>query len=325
MTTERINIIITGAGGLVGPLLASRLLNEPQYHLVLTDLVDPVVPEGVKYPEHAKCMKGDITDPTFVQSLIDAAQPVGAVFIFHGIMSAGSEANFELSLKVNLDSVRGMLDVLRKSAPGVRVVYASSQAVYGQPLPAVVTDSVTPTPMGTYGAHKLMTEIYINELSRRDFINGFIVRFPTISVRPGRPTAAASSFLSGIIREPMAGQECQIPIQDRGFKSFLTSPGTVAENLVRVLHMDGNKLPKHVRHINFPGVSVSIQEMMDSLAKYGGEDKLKFLKEETVPDQEAILRSWPQDFDISTPLSLGLAVDKSGEDIIKEYIEGLKK
>ncbi|KAK3315452.1 hypothetical protein B0H66DRAFT_577256 [Apodospora peruviana] len=325
MAAERLNIIITGAGGLVGPLLASRLLDEPQYHLVLTDLVDPVVPQGVKYPEHAKCMKGDITDADFVQSLIDAAQPVGAVFIFHGIMSAGSEANFELSLKVNLDSVRGMLDILRKSVPGVRVVYSSSQAVYGQPLPAVVDDSVTPTPMGTYGAHKLMTEIYINELHRKGFINGFIVRFPTISVRPGRPTAAASSFLSGIIREPMAGQECLIPLQDRSFKSFLSSPSTIAKNLLHVLHMDGDKLPKHIRHINFPGVSVSIQEMMDALAKYGGEDKLKLLKEETVPDQEVILRSWPQDFDISTPLKLGFVVDKSGEDIVKEYIDSLGK
>ncbi|KAK4207828.1 putative nucleoside-diphosphate-sugar epimerase protein [Rhypophila decipiens] len=325
MTSERTNIIITGAGGLVGPLLASRLLNEPQYHLVLTDLVDPVVPQGVKYPENAKCMKGDITDPAFVQSLVDAAQPVGAVFIFHGIMSAGSEANFELSLKVNVDSVRLMLDIFRQSAPGVRVIYSSSQAVFGQPLPAVVTENVTPTPMSTYGAHKLMTETYINELNRRGFIEGFIARFPTISVRPGKPTAAASSFLSGIIREPMAGQECHIPIQDREFKSYLTSPSTVAENLMRVLRLDSRALPPHIRHIQFPGVSVSIQEMMDALAKHGGEDKLELLKEETVPDQEAILRSWPQDFDITTPLKLGLKVDSSGEDIIKEYIEGLKQ
>ncbi|KAK3386652.1 hypothetical protein B0H63DRAFT_139397 [Podospora didyma] len=325
MTTERINIIITGAGGLVGPLLASRLLHEPQYHLVLTDLADPIVPKGVKYPENATCMKGDITDPAFVQSLIDAARPVGAVFIFHGIMSSGSEANFELSLRVNLDSVRLLLDSLRRDTPGVRVVYASSQAVYGQPLPTRVTDDVATTPEGTYGAHKLMTEIYLNDLHRKGYLNAFIVRFPTISVRPGKPTAAASSFLSGIIREPMNGQECVIPIQDRAFRSFLSSPSTVAENLMRVLKLDPAALPAHRRHINFPGISLSVQDLMDSLAKHGGEDKLKLLREETDPVQERILRSWPQDFDISTPLRLGLVVDKSGDDLVKEYIDSLKQ
>jgi nucleoside-diphosphate-sugar epimerase len=205
--SDRKNIIITGAGGLVGPLLASRLLNSPEYHLILTDIADPIIPPGVAHPENAQPVKGDITDVGFVSSLIDAAQPLHAVFIFHGIMSAGSEANFELSLRVNVNSVRLFTDTLRRTNPGVRVVYASSQAVYGQPLPERITDNVTPTPQSTYGAHKLMNEVYFNELHRRRFLDVFIVRFPTISVRPGKPTAAASSFLSGIIREPMNGQE----------------------------------------------------------------------------------------------------------------------
>ncbi|KAK3339642.1 hypothetical protein B0T25DRAFT_511827 [Lasiosphaeria hispida] len=324
--TSRQNIIITGAGGLVGPLLAARLLNTPQYHLILTDLADPIIPAGVAHPENATAIKGDITDPAFVASLVAAAQPLHAVFVFHGIMSAGSEANFELSLRVNVDSVRLLADHVRVSNPRVRFVYASSQAVFGQPLPAgPVTDDVTPTPQGTYGAHKLMNEIYLNELHRRGFLDVFVVRFPTISVRPGKPTAAASSFLSGIIREPMHGLECVVPLRDRGFKSFLASPRTIAENLVRVLGMQSDKLPAHIRHINFPGVSVSVQEMLDALAKYGGEDKLQLVKEETDAGQERILRSWPQDFDITTPLQLGLVVDKSGEALIKEYIDSLKK
>ncbi|KAK0705516.1 hypothetical protein B0H67DRAFT_594246 [Lasiosphaeris hirsuta] len=270
--TSRQNIIITGAGGLVGPLLAARLLNSPQYHLILTDLADPIIPAGVAHPENATAIKGDITDPAFVASLVASAQPLHAVFVFHGIMSAGSEANFELSLRVNVDSVRLLADHVRVSSPRVRFVYASSLAVFGQPLPAgPVTDDVTPTPQGTYGAHKLMNEIYLNELHRRGFLDVFIVRFPTISVRPGKPTAAASSFLSGIIREPMHGLECVVPLRDRAFKSFLASPRTIG-------------------HINFPGVSVSVQEMLDALATYGGEDKLQLVKEETDTGQERILR-----------------------------------
>lgn len=319
------NIIITGAGGLVGPLLASRLLNDPSYRLVLTDIVEPSVPAGVKHPENATCLKGDIGDAAFVKTLLAAAQPLHAIFIFHGIMSAGSEANFDLSLRVNVESVRGLLLALRDTNPGVRVIYASSQAVYGQPLPAVITDAVTPTPEGTYGAHKLLTEVFINDMHRKGYIDAFCLRFPTITVRPGKPTNAASSFLSGMIREPMKGEECVIPLRDRSFRSFLTSPRAVQENLVRVLHMDSDKLPRHVRHINFPGVVASVQELMDGLAKYGGEDKLKLLKEVTNPELERILRSWPQDFDASTPLKLGLIKDESPEDLVREYVESLKK
>ncbi|KAI1339132.1 hypothetical protein F5Y15DRAFT_94977 [Xylariaceae sp. FL0016] len=319
------NIIITGAGGLIGPLLAQRLLDDPNNRLVLTDLVDPVVPQGVKHPEHAKCMKGDITDPAFVQSLLAAAQPLAAIFVFHGIMSAGSEADYDLSLRVNVHSVRDLLMALRARNPGVRVVYASSQAVYGQPLPPLVTDAVTPTPEGTYGAHKLLTEVLVNDMHRKGFIDAFVLRFPTVVVRPGRPSNAASSFLSGMIREPMAGQECVIPLRDRSFRSFICSPSSLQENLVRVLHMDSDKLPKHIRHINFPGVAASTQELMDGLAKYGGEDKLKLLKEETNPELERILRSWPQNFDTSTPERLGLVVDKRAEDLVKEYVDSLKE
>ncbi|KAH9884695.1 hypothetical protein F4778DRAFT_550676 [Xylariomycetidae sp. FL2044] len=318
------NIIITGAGGLVGPLLARRLLNDPGYKVVLTDIVEPSVPAGVKYPENAQCLKGDISDAGFVQSLLAAARPLSAIFIFHGIMSAGSEANYDLSLRVNVHSVRDLLLALRAACPGVRVVYASSQAVYGQPLPATVTDGVTPTPEGTYGSHKLLTEILINDMHRRGFVDAFILRFPTVVVRPGLPSNAASSFLSGMIREPMKGEECVIPLRDRAFRSFICSPSSLQENLVRVLHMDSAKLPRHIRHINIPGVAASTQELMDGLAKHGGEDKLKLLKEETNPELERILRSWPQDFDTTTPLKLGLVKDEHAEDLVKEYIDSLK-
>ena len=290
----------------------------------MTDLAEVKVPAGVKHPENAVLLRGDICEPEFVKSVIDAAQPLHAIFIFHGIMSAGSEANYDLSVKVNIESVKNLLLTLRKSNPGVRVVYSSSQAVYGAPLPAVVTDSVTPTPEGTYGAHKYQTEVFINDMHRKKFIDAFIVRFPTLVVRPGFPSNAASSFLSGMIREPMKGEECVIPLKDRSFHSYICSPSGVIENLVRVLNLKSDALPNHIRHINFPGVSASTQALIDGLAKYGGEDKLKFLKEETIPELERILRSWPQDFDPSTPDRLGLFRDKNPEDLVKEYIDSIK-
>lgn len=240
-------------------------------------------------------------------------------------MSAGSEANFDLSLRVNVDSVRLLLDEIRKKAPGTRVVYSSSQAVYGQPLPAIVTDSTPTTPESTYGAHKLMMESFINDLHRKRFIDGFIVRFPTISVRPGKPTAAASSFLSGIIREPLAGKECVVPIEDRSFKSYLASPKSIAENLVRILEMDSGKLPAHKRVVQFPGISVSVQELLDALRKFGGEEAVKLVKEERDEALEKVLRSWPTDFDTEWVVrELGLVRDEGVEGLVGEYVESLR-
>ncbi|KXJ92108.1 nucleoside-diphosphate-sugar epimerase [Microdochium bolleyi] len=319
------NIIITGAGGLVGPLLAERLLNDPQNRLVLTDVVEPIVPKNVRHPENAVPIKCDLSDPAAVDKLLETASPLSAIFIFHGIMSAGSEADFDLSYRVNVQSVHNLLLALRRSNPGVRVIYSSSQAVYGQPLPRVITDDVTPTPEGTYGSHKLLNEIFINDMHRKGFIDAFILRFPTVVVRPGLPSNAAPSFLSGMIREPMKGEECIIPLTDRSYRSYLCSPSSLQENLVRVLDMPSDKLPSHIRHINIPGIAGSTQELMDALAKFGGEDKLKLLREETKPELERILRSWPIDFDSTTPVEkLGLVRDERVEDLVKEYIESLK-
>lgn len=229
-------------------------------------------------------------------------------------------------MKVNIESVRNLLLALRQlpNAP-VRVVYSSSQAVYGQPLPKVITDSVTPTPEGTYGAHKYSTEIIVNDMHRKGFVDAFTVRFPTVVVRPGAPSFAAPAFLSGMFREPMKGEECVIPLTDRTYRTYVCSPSSTIENLVRVLNLKSDALPRHQRHIMFPGISATIQDMMDALAKYGGEDKLKLLKEETNPDFERILRSWPEDFDPSTPDRLGLVRDQKFEDLVKEYIDSLKE
>jgi len=178
-----------------------------------------------------------------------------------------------------------------------------------------------PTPEGTYGTHKFATEIIINDMNRKGYVDAFSVRFPTVIVRPGAPSNAAPSFLSGMIREPMKGEECVIPLVDRSFRTYVCSPSSTIENLVRVLDLPSDALPPHQRHIMFPGVSTTIQEMMDALEKYGGADKLELLREETNPTFERILRSWPEDFDPSTPDRLGLLRDKKVEDLIKEYID----
>jgi nucleoside-diphosphate-sugar epimerase len=319
------NILITGAGGFIGQLLAERLLSEPQYKLILTDIFEPSVPPKSKNPSNAKTVKADLCDADSLNNLISTSLPLDAVYIFHGIMSSGSEANFDLGIKVNLHSTANLLEALRQvKNTSLRVIYASSQAVYGQPLPALIDENVMPTPEGSYGAQKLICETLVNDYTRKRFFDGFCLRFPTISIRPGKPTQAASSFLSGMVREPLNGVECVIPLKDRTFKSWLCSPKTLAENLVFALTVDGNKLERHRRVVNMPGIGVTVQEMMDALAKVGGEDKLKLLREETDVDMERILRSWGTTFDNKLAYSLGFREDVSFEQAVRDYKESLE-
>lgn len=313
---------------MIGPLLASRLLQDLQYEIILTDVISPPIPPKAKYPQNAKTIQADLCDPSAVQKLISDSQPLDAICIFHGIMSAGSEANFELGMKVNLHATLSLLEILRLAQkPGtkpLRVLYASSQAVYGQPLPAVIDESIMPTPEGSYGAQKLVCETLLNDYTRKGYLDALCLRFPTISVRGGKPTQAASSFLSGMIREPLNGQECVIPLKDRSFRSWLCSPKTLAENLVFALGLDTSKMEAHKRVVNMPGIGVTVQEMMDALAKVAGEDKMKYLREETDEGMERILRSWGTEFDNRLAYELGFRRDVSFEQAVRDYIESLK-
>ncbi|GAM39325.1 hypothetical protein TCE0_034f10785 [Talaromyces pinophilus] len=318
------NILITGAAGFIGQLLAKEFLNDPARKVILVDIIDPPVPAGVKYPQNAKTIKIDLVDGD-IESLVTEFAP-DAVYAFHGIMSSGSEANFELGMKANVDATRSLLEALRKKAPpGVRFIYSSSQAVYGQPLPKVVTDDVIPTPESSYGAAKIICETLVNDYTRRGFITGFTLRFPTISVRPGKPTAAASSFLSGMIREPLNGQEAIIPLEDRSFESWLCSPQTLVRNLIITLGLPADCVPPHIRQINVPGICVTIQDMMDALEKVGGKDKLTLLKEQEDPVIKRIVHSWPTRFDNSQAIKLGFHRDESFEQAVRDFKESLEQ
>lgn len=313
------HILITGAAGFIGQILTKKLLNDPTHTLTLTDIHEPPIPHDVKHPENVQTITADLLTSTGADSVISST--LDAVYAFHGIMSSGAEADFDLGMRVNVDATRNLLESVRRTCrPGVvRVIYASSQAVYGQPLPAVVDDSVTPTPQSSYGAEKVICETLVNEYTRRGFVNGFVLRFPTISVRPGKPTAAASSFLSGMIREPLAGKECVVPVEDRGFKSWLCSPRTLVWNLLHTLTLERDALPAHIRQINVPGICVSVQDMMDALERVGGKDKLAFIKEKEDPALKAILLSWPTRFDNSQAYSLGFKPDDSFEQAVTDY------
>ncbi|KAL6245249.1 hypothetical protein RBB50_008024 [Rhinocladiella similis] len=310
-------ILITGAGGFLGQFLARELLSDPDHKVILTDIVDVPVPKGCQNAHNATCIKTDLLKDRSKVITPD----LDAVYIFHGIMSSGSEANYDLGMSVNLESTRLLLDTIRHVRPGLRVIYASSQAVYGRPLPDVITEAVLPTPEGSYGAAKLMCETLINDMNRKGYIDAVTLRFPTISVRPGKPAPAASAFISGIIREPLAGKECVVPVKDRSFPSNVCSPNTLIRNLVHALTLKGDALPPHKRVVNAPGICVTIQQMLDALAKVGGEDKLKYVREEHDEFQARILYSWAYNYDNKLALSLGFKEPASFEDAVREYVD----
>ena len=233
-------------------------------------------------------------------------------------------ANSVIGMKVNFEATRALLEVLRKTCPGVRVVYTSSQAVYGGDIVEPVTEATRPTPETSYGCEKMMCEYLITEFSRRGFINGLVLRLPTVSVRPGKPTAAASSFLSGMIREPMQGLPCVIPLEDRAYRHWLCSPRILIANLLHSLTVPREALTCYDRVVNLPGIGVTVQDMMDSLARVGGQDRLQYLSEEEDPKLKPILYSWPTLFDNKRALDLGYVRDASFDDIVRDFIKSLE-
>jgi nucleoside-diphosphate-sugar epimerase len=313
------HVLITGAAGFIGQLVAKALLSSSEHTVLLTDVIDPPIPSGAKHPENAKTLALDLATSSseLPLSAIDAA------YIFHGIMSSGSEANFDLGMRVNVVATHYLLDAIRASKPGMRVIYSSSQAVYGPPFPDVVDEKVMPTPESSYGAEKCICEMLVNEYTRRGFIDGFTLRFPTITVRPGKPTAAASSFVSGIIREPLNGIECVIPIEDRDFVSWICSPKTLTKNLLHALTLPSDALLPHIRQVNMPGYGVTVQEMINALEKVGGKEAVKLVKEKRDEETEKILRSWAVKFDNTLAYSLGYHRDGSFEEAVRDYKESM--
>ena len=314
-------VAITGAGGFLGQLLAEQLLKEG-HTLVLTDVFEPPVPAGAsEHKKNATCQKADLYDEP--QSIL--SKDLDGIYIFHGIMSAGSEENLDLGYRVNLHSTLNLLEAIRKTCPGVRVVYASSCAAFGQPLPHMPSEKTMPTPSGSYGTQKVMCEYIVNDFNRRGIIDAITLRFPTISVRPGKPSQAASSWMSGIIREPLQGKESELPCDD-DFECWLGSPKILAENLKIALRLPKDCMPSHIRQVNVPGITATVGEMLQALKEVGGEEALKLVKRVPLsPEVKKVLDSWSVRFDVSKALDLGMKPEQPFKGAVEDFAASLKK
>lgn len=318
------DIVVSGGAGFLGSTLTRQILARMDSgspvlgadRVVSLDVVASPVDD-----ERVASVIGDLTDPEVVDRAL--GDEVVAVCHLASILSGGSEADFDLAVRVNVDGTRGLLERCReisavRSGSPVRFLFTSSLAIFGGELPTVVPEHWAAEPDSTYGATKAVVELLVNEYGRKGYVDARVCRLPTISVRPGRPNSAASSFASGIIREPLNGVAAKCPVP-HGTKMWLSSPRSAVANLIHALELPAQQLGNW-RAMNIPGISVTVTQMLESLARVGGEQARALVRDSLDPDVMAIVCSWPSDFEVSRLVELGFQQDRDFDEVVREYV-----
>ncbi len=275
-----------------------------------------VAPAAIDDPR-VRTLVGDIADPAFVTSALDA--DTDAVFHLAAVVSGEAEANFDLGWRVNVDGTRALLERCRALVAPPRFVYASSCAVFGGPLPDPVPDTQALWPQSSYGNQKAIGEFLVNDHTRKGFVDGRSLRLPTVSVRPGKANKAASSFASGIIREPLNGLPSVCPVA-RDTRMWLSSPRTTIANLLVALDAPASAFA-HTRSVNVPGISTSVDAMLAALRDVAGDavaDRVSFA---TDPVIDRIVQTWPVNFDTAFGRALGMRADVDFHSIVRQHID----
>jgi nucleoside-diphosphate-sugar epimerase len=317
-------VVITGGAGFLGTRLAQALLARG----TLTDAsgqsrsIDRVVLADVAAPAsnadpRAQAMQGSLDDPAFVERVV--TPETDTVFHLAAVVSGQAEAEFDVGMRVNLDATRALLERCRKCTKPPKFVFASSLAVFGGALPDPVPDDAPVTPQSSYGAQKAIGELLVNDMSRKGFIDGRALRLPTIVVRPGKPNRAASSFASGIIREPLSGVEAVCPVAP-ATRLWLQSPRAVVANFIVGHEAPAEKLPAF-RAINVPGIDVTVAEMVAALRSVAGDAVADRVQWRYDPVIDRIVATWPARFEARNGRALGMRGDAGFQDVVRAYIE----
>ncbi|MGD1897114.1 MAG: D-erythronate dehydrogenase [Phormidesmis sp.] len=308
------HILITGGAGFLGQRLAKHLLQDPNLkRLTLADIVLPPNPtDDTRVQSH----QTDLTNAAATNALVSS--DITAIFHLAAVVSGQAEANFDLGMAVNCDGTRHLIEAVRHQAPGAKFVFASSLAVYGGELPAVITSETVLRPQSSYGTQKAISELWVNDYTRKGFIDGRVLRLPTVCVRPGKPNAAASSFASSIIREPLQGQPAICPV-DLNLALWLSSPTSVVTNLAHSLSVPAEKF-SDTRSLNLPGITITVQSMIAALSEVAGPDITSHITYERDDAISKIVASWPSQFEVNQATALGFVGDRNFQDIVRAFI-----
>lgn len=321
-TTDGIGVLIVGAAGMIGRKLAAKLAtgpmvgNRPVRALHLHDVVTPVAPPGAAFD--VATSTGDLSDPAIAASLAGTRPDI--VVHLAAVVSGEAEANFDLGYRVNLDGTRTLFEAIRSIGSGYRprVVFTSSLAVFGPPFPELVDDEFHLTPATCYGTQKAIGELLLSDYSRRGFLDGVGVRLPTICIRPGAPNRAASGFISGIVREPLAGQEAVLPVPD-DLRYWIASPRMAIAQLLHAMALDSAPLGLE-RTLSMPGLSVTAAEQIEALRSVAGDAAVARIRRVADPAVERIVGSWPGAFTAARARALGFPGDADFAAILRAHI-----
>lgn len=316
-------VVVTGGAGFLGQMLIRALCargrltrsDGDEYEVEQIVSIDQAQTGKLFVDDRVGYVVGDMANAQFLGHVL--GRDTDSVFHLAAVVSGGAEADFDLGMRVNLDGTRALLEMCRAQTARTRVVFASSVAVFGAPLPDVVTDDTPPRPQTSYGTQKLIGEFLLNDYSRKGFIDGRALRLPTIVVRPGRPNAAASGFASGIIREPLAGVDaiCPVPAETA---MWVSSPQVAVAAFVHA-----HELPEEAwgsyRAVNLPGLTVTVAQALEALREVGGDAaaaRVKFQRDEAI---ERIVRTWPARFETPRADAMGFSRDADFVGIVRAY------
>ena len=341
-------ILITGAGGFLGSLLAQELIAQQAIWLdgQKRQIDELVLSDMVRSPEyiwgHGTLNAGglrvtevvcDCSDRDAVTKLLQASNNNGYDVVFHlaAVVSAQAEDDFALGYRANVVATLNILNGLKQNSEAeakgplrvTRFFMTSSLAVFGRDLPPVIPDSFACMPLSSYGTQKAICELYTLDYSRKGYCDGRILRLPTVIVRPGKPNAAASSFASSIIREPLQNEAavCPVPLESA---LWVISPKITIHSILHMVGLPQQQIAAH-RVIHPIGLTVRVEQLLDALEQIAGAKVRSLVRCRSDPRIEAIVLSWPSRFRSELARKLGFPANQSFQEFIDEFLQTVKK